>query len=100
MSGVKMVSKILLASALALLACDRDKEAAQSKKSDPPGAAQSSIEPISFPPDNGPLPQVDGARAMQYTKEIVKFGPRPLGSPNHKTVEDYLVRHLKGDQVE
>jgi len=100
MSGVRMVSKILLASALALPACDRDKEAAQSKNSDPLPAAQSSIEPISFPPDNGPLPQVDGARAMQYTKEIVKFGPRPLGSPNHKTVEDYLDNHLKGDQVE
>jgi hypothetical protein len=95
-----MVSKILLASALALLACDRDKEAAQSKNSDPTPAAQSSIEPITFPQDSGPLPQIDGARAMQYAKEIVKFGPRPLGSPNHKKVEDYLDNHLKGDQVE
>ena len=100
MSGVRMLSKILLASALALLACNRDKEAAQSKKSDPPPAPQSSIEPISFPEDSGPLPKIDSARAMQYVKEIVKFGPRPLGSPNHKKVEDYLASHLKADQVE
>jgi len=100
MSGVRMLSKILLASALALLACDRDKEAAQSKNSDAPPAHQSSIEPVSFPEDSGPLPQIDSARAMQYVKEIVKFGPRSLGSPNHKKVEDYLDNHLKGDQVE
>jgi Zn-dependent M28 family amino/carboxypeptidase len=96
-----MLSKILLASALALLACDRDKEAAQSKNPDaPPAAIQSSIEPVSFPEDAGPLPQINSARAMQYAKEIVKFGPRPLGSPNHKKVEDYLDSHLRSDQVE
>lgn len=95
-----MLSKILLASALALLACDRDKEAAQSKNSDAPPAPQASIEQISFPQDSGPLPQIDSTRAMQYIKEIVKLGPRPLGSPNHKKVEDYLDNHLKGDQVE
>lgn len=37
---------------------------------------------------------------MRYVKEIVKFGPRPLASANHKKVEDYLESHLKGDQVE
>ena len=37
---------------------------------------------------------------MQYVKEIVAFGPRPLGSANHKKVEDYIVSHLKGDTVE
>jgi Zn-dependent M28 family amino/carboxypeptidase len=37
---------------------------------------------------------------MQYVKEIVAFGPRPIGSANHKKVEDYIHAHLKGDQVE
>jgi Zn-dependent M28 family amino/carboxypeptidase len=37
---------------------------------------------------------------MQYVREIVKFGPRPLGSANHKKVEEYIAAHLKGDQVE
>jgi Zn-dependent M28 family amino/carboxypeptidase len=37
---------------------------------------------------------------MQYVKDIVKFGPRPVGSANHKKVEEYIASHLKGDQVE
>ena len=101
MSRARMLSKVLLASALALIACDRDKDAAQSPSaSSPPAAAQPSIEPTTFPPDNGPAPKIDGDRAMQYVKDIVKFGPRPLGSGNHKKVEDYIDNRLKGEQVE
>ena len=37
---------------------------------------------------------------MQYVKEIVAFGPRPIGSANHKKVEEYILSHLKGDTVE
>ena len=48
--------------------------------------------------DNGPA--VDANRAMQYVREMVKFGPRPLGSLSHKKVEEYISSHLKGDQVE
>jgi Zn-dependent M28 family amino/carboxypeptidase len=52
------------------------------------------------PPDPGPLPQIDSKRAFQYIKEIVAFGARPLGSENHKKVENYITSHLKGDPVE
>lgn len=37
---------------------------------------------------------------MEYVKEICAFGPRPIGSENHKKVENYILSHLKGDQVE
>lgn len=37
---------------------------------------------------------------MEYVKEIVAFGPRPLGSEGHKKTENYILSHLKGDQVE
>ena len=37
---------------------------------------------------------------MKYVKEIVAFGPRPIGSANHKKVEDYILAHLRGDSVE
>ena len=53
-----------------------------------------------LPPDNGPLPAINGERVMQYVKEIVAYGPRPIGSANHKKVEDYILAHLKGDDVE
>jgi len=90
---------MLLGLALALLACDRDKEPVASQT---PAAAvaENPTPPLNLPPDTGPLPTFDGDRAMQYVKDIVKYGPRPLGSANHKKVEDYLVSRLKGDQVE
>jgi len=37
---------------------------------------------------------------MQYTGEVTAFGPRPIGSANHKKLEQYIYAHLKGDQVE
>ena len=51
-------------------------------------------------PDPGPLPQIDSKRTFQYIKDIVAFGTRPMGSENHKKVENYITSHLKGDQVE
>lgn len=52
------------------------------------------------PVDSGPLPQIDSKRAFQYIKEIVAFGTRPVGSANHKKLENYITAHLKGDQIE
>ncbi len=50
--------------------------------------------------DAAPAPSVNSARAMQYIKEIVAFGPRPIGSASHRKVEQYIISHLKGDHVE
>ena len=93
---------ILLAGVIAVIACDRDKESAQKPQApaSSPAAADSTPPVLNLPPDSGPPPSFDGERAMQYVKDIVKFGPRPLASANHKKVEDYLDARLKGDQVE
>jgi len=45
-------------------------------------------------------PKVSGERAMQYTREVVAFGPRPIGSAAHKKLEVYLREHLKNDNLE
>lgn len=37
---------------------------------------------------------------MQYVREVVAFGPRPIGSEAHKKLEGYLLAHLKGAAVE
>ena len=50
--------------------------------------------------DSSAAPSFNSDRAMKYVKEIVAFGPRPIGSANHKKVEDYILSHLKGDNVE
>jgi glutaminyl-peptide cyclotransferase len=92
----------LLAIALIAIACDQDKSSSKETAQMPP--ANVSVDPsapkLNFPTETGPLPRFDGDRAMQYTKEIVAFGPRPLGSPNHKKVEDYILAHVKFDNVE
>jgi glutaminyl-peptide cyclotransferase len=98
--GSRSLWWILLAGALVVLACDRDKETAQGQTPPATAASAPADNAINLPPDSGSTPAFDGDRAMQYVKDIVKFGPRPLGSANHKKVEEYIEAHLKGDQVE
>jgi Zn-dependent M28 family amino/carboxypeptidase len=45
-------------------------------------------------------PHINAARAMEYVREVVAFGPRPIGSPAHKKLEAYLVAHLKDATIE
>ncbi|HTZ98044.1 MAG TPA: M28 family peptidase [Terriglobales bacterium] len=94
----KIISLIFL---LSLFACTKEKDAAASdqKGSAPPAPATPSEHP-NIPALTGPPPAFDSNRAMQYVKEIVAFGPRPMGSEAHKKVENYLLSHLKGDEVE
>jgi len=102
MGRARLLWFVALAGALVLIACHRDKE-----DTAPAPASNSSVaasapakEPRKFPTDDGTRPAFDGDRAMQYVKEIVKFGPRPLASANHKKVEDYITSHLKDAPVE
>ena len=84
-------------------ACEREKDARASQASKPaapPAETDTTLPTLNLPPDGGPAPAFDGDRAMQYVKDVVKFGPRPLGSSNHKKVEEYIASRLKGDQVE
>jgi glutaminyl-peptide cyclotransferase len=80
---------------MTLAACARGKEAAA-----PPDEVAVSSDASQKPADTGPLPSFNSVRAMQYVKEIVALGPRPIGSANHKKVEDYIHAHLKGDDIE
>jgi glutaminyl-peptide cyclotransferase len=99
---LRLFVTVLLVCTVACPACDRD-HAVQS-----PPSAQQTPAPVAddrgpvlnLAPDSGPPPVFDGDRAFQYVKDIVKFGPRPLGSANHKKVEDYIASRLKGDTVE
>jgi glutaminyl-peptide cyclotransferase len=93
---------LLLLSAGSFTSCDHDQNAAPVTVQNPPAIApaETNQPKLSFPPASGPPPVFDSNRAFQYIKEIVAFGPRPLGSTNHKKVEDYILAHLKNDTVE
>lgn len=90
---------LLLTLALAGFACDHVKDPPKAQQTPAP-TANAEDPPLNLPPDTGPPPKFDGNRAMQYVREIVKFGPRPVGSANHKKVEEYIASRLKGDTVE
>ena len=87
--GIALLAVCLLL-LLALFACGSDHKAMASLMSAPDETSS----------DVTPALTVNAARAMQYVKEIVAFGARPIGSANHKKLEQYIVSHLKGDQVE
>src|SRR5258708_31319814 len=93
---------LILSFAVTLVACDRDKDATPAATQTSPAITptDTALPKLSLPSDTGPRPAIDSARAFQYVKDIVAFGPRPIGSANHKKVEDYLLAHLKGDEVE
>ena len=92
---------LCLTLSLSLFACAREKEAAAAPQEP---ASSTSVQPATASStalaELGPPPAFNSARAMQYVKEIVAFGPRPIGSANHEKVEDYIHSHLKGDLVE
>jgi Zn-dependent M28 family amino/carboxypeptidase len=100
MSRASTLRWTLLAVALAFLACDRDRDAVQVQPTPAPAPTDTALPALTLPPDSGPPPAFDGDRALQYVKDIVKFGPRPLASANHKKVEDYITERLKADDIE
>src|SRR5215470_13920282 len=79
------------------------KNTTKSNSTESADANVSSPAPTPPPPatgEVGPAPTINAARAMQYTKEVVGFGGRPIGSENHMKLERYILGHLKGDEVE
>jgi glutaminyl-peptide cyclotransferase len=83
------------------IACNQNKSdtpasVAAGEPSPAPGASAQAVPASDIPT----APTINAARAMQYTKEVTAFGARPVGSSNHKKLEDYILAHLKGDQVE
>ncbi len=94
---------VVLTVVAGVLACNRDNDsvkAGSAPQNQPAPSQEAALPDLKFPPDNAPPPSIDAERAMKYVKEIVKLGPRPIGSENHKKVENYILDHLKGDDVE
>jgi Zn-dependent M28 family amino/carboxypeptidase len=93
---------LLLIAALSATACSKGTPAVTPSTSAAAAATKSeaaAAEQIP-PPDTAPLPKIDAKRAFEYTREVTAFGPRYLGSENHRKLERYVADHLKGDQVE
>jgi hypothetical protein len=61
------------------------------------GAAAPGIHAQDLPPT---LPQFDGARALEYTRQFVATGPRWIGSPGHAKAEAFLKEQFRRDRLE
>jgi len=82
------------------VACAKGTDATASAAPRSESTATAPAPPEGAPTDSAPLPHIDSKRAFQYTREVTAFGPRYMGSENHKKLERYILDHLKGDQVE
>lgn len=51
-------------------------------------------------PSNGQRNSIDGNKVMQYVKEVVAIGSRPVGSPGHEKLQQLIHAKLKSDLVE
>jgi Zn-dependent M28 family amino/carboxypeptidase len=45
------------------------------------------------------LPQFDGAKALEYTRQYVSVGPRWIGSPGHAKAEAFLKQEFRRDDL-
>ncbi len=98
---LRICRQLLLAIALAnTVACAKGTDATASAALRSESTATAPAPPEGAPTDSAPLPHIDSKRAFQYTREVTAFGPRYMGSENHKKLERYILDHLKGDQVE
>jgi glutaminyl-peptide cyclotransferase len=96
---MRLIEIIGLMCFLTLLACSQQKGATAAE----PAASSGGHMEIKITDISGAGPsfaEFNEIRAMRYVKEIVAFGPRPIGSVNHRKVEDYIHAHLKADSVE
>ena len=97
---LRLAARLCLALSVALVACTQQKTtlaASADTGSSPAPAGHIEIRVVN---DDGGAASFNKERAMRYVKEIVALGPRPIGSANHKKVEDYIHAHLNGDEVE
>jgi len=99
-------STVLLVLLLALLlGCKRSGGSEQVVMGDVPsgGSPSARWQPTAadfvIPKDAAPAPRVDGKRAMQYVRETVGFGSRPIGSPAHQKLEAYIHQKLSAAHV-
>jgi hypothetical protein len=90
---------VCLLLAAAVTGCGESKPAAEAS----PAAAQQQEAATSAPTPPAPKvdsPKLDATRAFQYVKDLCAMGPRPVGSPAHKKMEDYIIAHLGGAEVQ
>ena len=93
-----MTRTLLLIFALALAGCAQDGSA--SKDSAVPAQGSPGQPTMNTEWPKVTAPKIEANRAFQYVKDLCAMGPRPVASAAHKKMEEYIVSHLQGAQIE
>jgi len=88
-----------------MVACSKPEQQSAAASSSEMKAATNTSAPASpaastAADSSAPKPDVNGNHVMQYVKEVVAIGSRPVGSPGHAKLEEYILSKLKGVDVE
>ena len=99
----RIILSLLVSLATVTVACNKSEQA--STPTELKAVAATEATPSSKPTPQaanpaGPKPDINGNHVMQYVKEIVAIGSRPVGSPGHARLEQYILSKLKGVEVE
>jgi Zn-dependent M28 family amino/carboxypeptidase len=100
----KPIIFLLLTFAILILACGKQEQTSSTSPAEmKPAAASAPATPapaVSTAASSAPKPDINGNHVMQYVKEMVAIGSRPVGSPGHAKTEQYIISKLKGVDVE
>lgn len=98
---------LCIAGLLVFLGCSKPESgsttasaADQAKPATAPDPRLEQVAALSDSPGDSQRSNIDGNKVMQYVKEVVAIGSRPVGSPGHAKLEQLIHSKLKGDQVE
>ncbi len=97
---------LLVPVAAVTLGCNKQQAPSEASADSKPAAATAAVAvsspgPVTQSVDpNAPKPDMNGNHVMQYVKEIVAIGSRPVGSAGHAKLEQYILSKLKGVDVE
>src|SRR5208283_2079599 len=99
---------LLITFATFLVACGKQEQSAASASSAEMKPIANASAPATPAPNtvptaadiSAPKPDINGNHVMQYVKEVVAIGSRPVGSSGHAKLEQYILSKLKGVDVE
>jgi len=98
--SLRISAAFILVLSLVGVGCSNDKAASAASETSSSQSVNPSASPAKAVEPAGPALHIDAPRAMQYTKEIVAFGPRWDSSKPIEQVRAYIKGKLKGIQVE
>jgi Zn-dependent M28 family amino/carboxypeptidase len=100
----RICGALVLALTMATFACGRSEQqpasSAETKAASGTPATPAQARATTLAPSSAPKPDINGNHVMQYVKEVVAIGSRPVGSPGHAKLEQYILSKLKGVDVE